>query len=251
MGDNGGVGKVPAALGMTAALVALASPARAQDAAPPAAATPVAAAPAPVPGEEGARGFGERGSVLLGIENVFGVLDQTYTGANNSNTSLNDNGFFPQGFVGTKLSIHALLSSGLTLGGIVGVWNETSTNQNGGSFTAFNVGPRIGWAACLKKYKPLGFWGRVGPTFQYVNFSQTVNVGTSSQSFSVDAWALALSFEAFIVWSPVDHFGLLAGPSVDVGLTGHESTNNPGGQSSGSDFGYHSVGMSFGLVFEL
>lgn len=236
VGDNGRVGKLPAALGMAAMVVALAfaSPARAQDGAAPAA-----------PGDEGARGFGERGSVLFGVENVFGVLDQTYTGANNSNTSLNDNGFFPQGFVGTKLSIHALLSSGLTLGGIVGVWNESSTNQNGGSFTAFNVGPRIGWAACLKKVKSLGFWGRVGPTFQYVNFSSGGNGNNGA-----DAWALDLSFEAFIVWSPVEHFGLLAGPNVDVGLTGHESVNGAP-PNTPTDFGYHAVGMSLGLVFEL
>lgn len=236
------VGKVPAVIGIAAglALVALSAPARAQsDDVPPS--EPAAAT----------RGFGERGSVLFGVENVFGVLDQTYSGNNGSNTSLNDNGFFPQGFVGTKLGIHGLLSSGITLGGIVGVWNDTSTNQNGGSFTSFNIGPRFGWAGCLKKYKALGFWGRVGPTFQYVNFSETLTVGTTSQSVSTDAWAMALSFEAFIVWSPVDHFGLLAGPTVDVGLTGHESVSGGSSPSQGSDFGYHSVGMSFGLVFEL
>ena len=228
----------PAAIGTAAAIatLALSAPAaRAQDAT----------------GGDGAPGFGERGSVLFSVENVFGVLDQTYTAGpppnsppntGGSSQSYNDNGFFPQGFVGTRLGINGLLSSGITLGGIVGVWNETSTNNNGGSFTAVNIGPRIGWAGCLKKYKALGFWGRVGPTFQYVNFS----LGSGNTSTSVDAWALDLSFEAFIVWSPVDHFGLLAGPNVDIGLTGHESSQN-----TGSDFGYHAVGMSFGLVFEL
>jgi hypothetical protein len=225
----GSVGK-PAAIGTAAAIatLALSAPAaHAQDAAPE------------------ARGFGERGSVLFSVENVFGVLDQTYTGANNSNQPLNDNGFFPQGFVGTKLGINGLLSSGITLGGVVGVWNETSTNNNGGSFTAINLGPRFGWAGCLKKYKALGFWGRVGPTFQYVNFSFGGNNNNGA-----DAWALDLSFEAFIVWSPVDHFGLLAGPNVDVGLTGHESVNGAP-PNTPTDFGYHAVGMSFGLVFEL
>lgn len=223
------VGKVPAAVGAVAAIamLAVAPPADAQDGPP----------------DQGARGFGERGSMLFSVENVFGVLDQTYTASGNSSTSLNDNGFFPQGFVGTKLGAHALLSSGITVGGIVGFWNETSTNQNGGSFTALNVGPRIGWAGCLKKYKAIGFWGRVGPTFQYVNFSAGGNGGT-------DAWALGLSFEAFLVWSPVDHFGLLAGPSIDAGLTGHQSVNGAP-PNSPTDFGYHSVGMSFGLVFEL
>ena len=234
LSDNGPVGK-SAAIGTAAAIatLALSAPAAyAQDAAPE------------------APGFGERGSVLFSVENVFGVLDQTYTGANNNNQSLNDNGFFPQGLVGTRLGISGLLSSGITLGGIVGVWNDTSTNQNGGSFTALNLGPRIGWAGCLKKYKALGFWGRVGPTFQYVHFSETVNIGTP-QTISTDAWALDLSFEAFIVWSPVDHFGLLAGPNVDLGLTGHASTSQTGQQGQSSDFGYHAVGMSFGLVFEL
>jgi hypothetical protein len=239
----GAVGKVLVAVGTAAAIAALSAPVRAQAG----------------PADEGARGFGERGSLLFSVENVFGVLDQTYTqgpppnsppNTNGTSQSLNGNGFFPQGFVGTRLGVNGLLSSGITLGGIVGVWNETATSQNGGSFTAFNIGPRIGWAGCLRKYKAIGFWGRVGPTFQYVNFSQTVNVAPTPQTFSIDAWALDLSFEAFIVWSPVDHFGLLAGPSVDLGLVGHESASN-GGQSQGTDFGYHSVGMSFGLVFEL
>jgi hypothetical protein len=226
--------KVPAAIGLAAALatLALAAPARAQeDDAPPPPSEPAAAA---------TRGFGERGSILLSVENVFGVLDQTYTEPG-GNLTYNDNGFFPQGFVGTKLGINGLLSSGITLGGIVGVWNQTSTDQNGGSYTIFNIGPRIGWAGCLKKYKALGFWGRVGPTFQYLTSSPGGNGGGS------DAWALALSFEAFFVWSPVDHFGLLAGPTVDAGLTGHQSPS----AGPGTDFGYHAIGMSFGLVFEL
>ncbi|HTQ42728.1 MAG TPA: hypothetical protein VMI75_08195 [Polyangiaceae bacterium] len=223
----------PAAIGTAAAIATLAL-----------LSAPSAHAQEPAAGD-GAPGFGERGSVLFSVENVFGVLDQTYSagnGNNSTNTSLNDNGFFPQGFVGTRIGINGLLSSGITLGGIVGVWNDTSTNQNGGSFTSVNIGPRFGWAGCLKKYKALGFWGRVGPTFQYVNFSETIG----NTNASVDAWALDLSFEAFIVWSPVDHFGLLAGPNVDIGLTGHESSQN-----TGADFGYHAVGMSFGLVFEL
>jgi hypothetical protein len=228
------VGK-PGAIGTAAAIATLALSAPAAHAQEPTA-------------DVGGRGFGERGSVLFSVENVFGVLDQTYTAGpppnsppntGGSSQSLNDNGFFPQGFVGTRLGINGLLSSGITLGGIVGVWNDSSTNQNGGSFTAVNIGPRFGWAGCLRKYKALGFWGRVGPTFQYVNFG----LGGNN---SVDAWALDLSFEAFIVWSPVDHFGLLAGPNVDIGLTGHESSQN-----QGTDFGYHAVGMSFGLVFEL
>jgi hypothetical protein len=223
-----GVGKVPAAIGMAAAIAALSAPAHAQEAT----------------ANQEARGFGERGSVLLSVENIFGVLDQTYTAPNNSAQSLNDNGFFPQGLVGTKLGINGLLSSGITLGGIVGFWSESSTNQNNnGSFTVFNIGPRVGWAGCLKKYKALGFWGRVGPTFQYLNISAGGNNGA-------DAWALDLSFEAFLVWSPVDHFGLLAGPTVDIGMTGHESVNNAP-PNAPTDFGYHAVGMSFGLVFEL
>jgi hypothetical protein len=224
----GAVGKVPAAIGMAAAIATLAlpGPARAQgDDQPPAEAAATT------------RGFGERGSVLLSLENVFGVLDQTYTGPNNS-TSLNDNGFFPQGFAGTKLGIHALLSSGITLGAILGVWGSSGTQQNSLSVTALHVGPRIGWAGCFKRVKTLGFWGRLGPTFQY----EHLGLG----NISADAWAMDASFEAFMVWSPVDHFGLLAGPSVDIGLTGHQSSNN-----QGNDWGYHAIGMSLGLVFEL
>ncbi len=235
--DNRHVGKLPAALGMAAAVatLAVASPARAQgDDVPPA--------------EPATRGFGERGSFLLGLENVFGVLDQTYTGAGGSSpTSVNDNGFFPQYLVGTRLSLHGLMSSGLTLGGIVGVWGVSGTGPSNGSVTAFNVGPRIGWAGCFKKVKQLGFWGRTGPTFQYVTISESLTVnGQPVSTPSIDSWAFDWSFEAFLVWSPVDHFGLLAGPSVDVGLAGHQSQGN-----QSSDWGYHSIGMSFGLVFEL
>jgi hypothetical protein len=102
-----------------------------------------------------------------------------------------------------------------------------------------NLGPRIGYAGALPKAKMFGYWGRVGPTFQYVH------VGFGGNGGSSDIWALDLSLEAFLVWTPVEHFGLLAGPSFDIGLAGDASANN---QDQGLK--YKSSGINAGLVWE-
>ena len=205
------------------------------------------------------KGFGKRGSVLFSIENIFGFMDQTYAsygGNNNSNTDFNHKGFFPPGLVGTRLGVHALMSSGLTLGSILGFWTEgaSSAGSNGTTtITVLQVGPRIGYAVSFPKTTKIGFWGRGGPTFQYadVGFSSG---GQNSSSNSSNLWSFDLSFEAFLVWTPVEHFGLLFGPSIDVGLTGEQSSSGSSGSNNGSNVGnagYHSVAFGFGLVFEL
>jgi hypothetical protein len=72
-----------------------------------------------------------------------------------------------------------------------------------------------------------------------------VHVGYGGNSGSADLWALDLSFEAFLVWTPVEHFGLLAGPSFDIGIAGDESNAN-------RDLGlkYKSSGINLGLVWD-
>jgi len=179
-----------------------------------------------------------RASMLFSVERVFGILDQTYTGQNGIGTDLNGNGFFPQGLVGTRIGLHGVASSGITFGSTLGFWNESATDGGTGNITLLEIGPRIGWLGCLKKYTPLCLWVRGGPTFQYFALGGS-NPGS-------DAWALDLSIEGFIVWSPVEHFGLLAGPTGDIGLAGHQES----GATNGS-WGYHATGAGFGLVFDL
>jgi hypothetical protein len=208
-------------------------------------AAPRARADEPAPAAE-QKGFGERGSVLFSVESVFGILQQDYFSGGNGNnnggfdTGLNHAGFFPAGLVGTRLAVHGLTEGGITYGGIVGFATASDTGSSDGHTTVLQLGPRIGYAGALPKFKPIGYWARIGPTLQYVD--------SGSHGSSLNLWLLDLSIEAFIVWTPVEHFGVLAGPSFDIGLAGHESSPNGG---SGQDVGYKSVGVSLGLVFDL
>jgi hypothetical protein len=208
-----------------AALVATATDARAQ---------------APAESATEAQGFGERASTIFSVESVFGYLTQSYDPNNGGGgLSFTHSGFFPTGFMGTRIGLHHVLPSGVTLGGLFGFAYESGTGPDSSDLTAFNLGPRVGYAGALPKAKMLGYWARVGPSFQLIH------VGNSRSSNSTDIWALDLSLEAFFVWTPVEHFGVLAGPSFDIGIAGNASSGN-----TSEGFKYASSGINAGLVFD-
>jgi hypothetical protein len=221
----------PALLAVLAFGASVAGTARAQDTGqPPAAESGSTAAP---PAEKGP---GQRGSFLLSIENVFGYLHQSFS-EGGTDLTFDNTGFFPA-TLGTRLGLHGVTDSGITYGGIVGVTHVSNTGSGTGGSTLLELGPRIGYAFMLPKAPTIGLWGRVGPTFTYAD--------SFDNGGSDNAWFLDLSFDAFIVWTPVEHFGLLAGPTLDVALTGNDSP--PQGQSAKITYG--TFGMGFGLVFD-
>jgi hypothetical protein len=189
-------------------------------------------------------GFGQRGSFLLSVENAFGILNQTYS-EGNTDVSVNGTGFFASGlglgFSGTRLGLHGLASSGLTYGGVVGFAALGETGSGHTHVTALMLGPRIGYAGSMPKTAVVGYWARIGPTFGWFD---TGGGSSSSSTFITD-----LSIEAFLVWTPVEHFGVLGGPTFDIPLYG--STSSSGNNTSSQDIKWQTFGMSLGLVFDM
>ena len=109
----------------------------------------------------------------------------------------------------------------VTLGGIVGFWNESSTNQNGGSITVFNVGPARRMGGVPQEVQGARFLGPRRPDVS-VRQLQLRRRGEQRRR-RVGARPLVRGVPRLVagrttsVCSPA--------PSVDIGMTGHESQN--------------------------
>ncbi len=181
--------------------------------------------------------FGARGPAIVSIENVFGYSTQEFHATNASGTrSIDHVGFTPGGIVGLSLGIHGVTSH-FTYGATFGYWGAHSTNDDGSAKTAkiFHLGPRLGYAFAVNDN--VGFWLRGGPTL-YV-FDQYLVDGTIT--------AFDVSLDAYFVYSPTPHFGVMIGPSFDFSVLGHVHENGPRGGSS-DDIRFKTLSLDVGLL---
>lgn len=198
--------KLPA-LGLTAIAFAIASPALAQSESPPAPAKSV-------------EGFGKRGTFVFDLTHLLG-----YTTDKIGDASLDGRGFFPNAF-GPQLGFHGINDGGLTYGAEVGLWRVSGSGSGDKSIYLMNIGPRLGYAGSFEP--KVGYWIRGGPTMLLAAPSS----GDASYYFD-------LSIEAFGVFTPTEHFGVMFGPYYDVGVLG---------KSGSRDEKYSSFGFSVGLL---
>ena len=169
--------------------------------------------------------FGRRSSVVLGIDNVFGYLNE---GISKRGGDLEDKGFFP-GVYGPRFGFDSVGTNGLTIGTGLQLWRAHLKGSDGDA-TIVHLAPRIGYAAPLGK--SVGAWIRGGPN------AMSQFAKDESQIY------LSLRLEAFFVVTPVPHFGLMLGPSLDFGLV----TSRSKGSSEGT---WHSQGFLLGMFGEL
>jgi hypothetical protein len=191
-------------------------------------------APAAAPTKSG---FGDGTTGIFSIDNAFGFsessISQTIAGRSGS-VSFDDKGFLP-GLLGPRIGLFGA-SDHITYGAVFGAWWAKPVGQ--GSDTAntifsLTVGPRIGYAGGVPKQPILGYWLRTGPTFIYLHSDKGGSGDTSNAGYF--DW----TFEAYGVIHPVDHFGILVGPSFDVALFG---------KSSGEDQKLSVISLAVGLV---
>jgi hypothetical protein len=196
-------------LGFAAALLVgaslVASSALAQDAATPAKPT---------------EGFGKRSHGVFSIENALGFLEQNFS--DNGHTESIDTKGFLAGLFGPRLAIHGIADSGLTYGLRFGFWHLEDLHGNGHPPTFVELSPRIGYAGAVQPV--LGYWLRTGPSFFFFH------EGTDDNTWF--DW----SFEAFGVLTPTDHFGVLIGPTVDIGINESHYVK------------YGTIGLAIGLL---
>ncbi len=144
--------------------------------------------------------FGRRGSFSIGVERLLGISYTTDIEATRiallSATGL-EAALSPYSV--PKLGFDYFVADRVSLGLAAGFGTVT----NAETLTLFSFNPRVGYAAALSEH--VAFWPRAG--FSYVHLSD----GGS-------AYLLALTLEAQFVLTPVRHFGILLGPTFDVGF---------------------------------
>jgi hypothetical protein len=149
---------------------------------------------------------------------------------------------------------------GFTVGAAVGFFTqsgETETEAAGGastsrdspSVTAFTLVPRVGYGISIVPW--LAFWGRLGITYYNLHSSQE---STAANPIEVDTTSsgVGLNLEPTFVFVPVAHFGIMAGPYLDLPLSGSVSTeatmNGVSASPPDDSVKYTSFGLKAGLL---
>jgi hypothetical protein len=199
-------------------------------------AAPLALLPATAQAQEPTSRFGERDELAVTFERLFGFQNQKFSDEGGSYEST---GFHP--FYWAGLGLFSVGSSGLSFGALLG-FTRFQLDMGDGELTAnvIQLRPRVGYAGTEKSGR-FGYWLRLGPTL-LASFAKDEDVDSNGQktSDSSEAWALAVGGEAYAVFFPAPHVGVLFGPHADFHLAG-------GGD--GEPY-YRSHGLSLGLMGE-
>jgi hypothetical protein len=182
-----------------------------------------------------AQDFGSQYTVTLSAERVFG-LHWTHTrteingGPREGDVTTSSLTTFGIGwyrsetaFNNPRAAADVFIIDRLSLGGSLGfyVWGDDGDRQG------FLFAPRVGYAAPLSD--TISIWPRGGLTF----FSEEDNGGGPDYS------QFGLSGECMFAFFPQETWAILAGPTLDLGLTGDVDND---------DFSQYSLGIHAGIM---
>lgn len=170
-----------------------------------------------------------KGQVTIAIERAFGfhmlhteIEDQDRDMSSFGLLWMRSEGAFHQ----PRAAIDFFLTDGLSLGGTVAFYTWGGDGDRDGLL----LSPRVGYGMGLGD--SVTFWPRGGITY----FSEEGDGGGPEYT------QLALSGEAmFVIW-PRRDWGILLGPTIDLGLTG---------EVGDADFRQQAFGVTFGLLGSL
>jgi hypothetical protein len=220
-----------------------------------------------------ARGFGTKGQLIFSADRLVPLFAYTSNkvsfgdGSSQSvhSTSLsvlpNLNGLggsnnSPVFYNVPRLAFDYTIIDRLTLGGSIafavtpgagvdskdGAGRTVSTDA--ATTTYFSIAPRVGYILPLSEM--FAFWPRGGLSFHTLSTKAPDQNTTRTDSFN--QWAINL--EAMFALVPVQNFFFLAGPVIDIPLTGttkSEVTRNGATVSQSNDFSSFHTGLSVGL----
>jgi len=153
--------------------------------------------------------------------------------------------FFPvRGF-----SLGAAATVGFSSGEAEVEYGGYSASDDTPKVTSFELNPRLGYAAAFNDI--VAIWPRVGLTYM----SSTSKYDDTYYGYTVKSKttisATALTLEALLALSPVDHFAILVGPFADVGLGGKVKDEESGAGytvDAESDLTITSFGLTLGIT---
>ena len=147
-----------------------------------------------------AQDFGAQGDVSFAADRLMGFYlilepnDRTALGL-----GIPAGGAFP--YTSPRLGVDFFVIDQLSVGFQLGFFSEDD-DDGGDAFNGFMFHGRVGYAAAFGE--SFGIWPRGGITFSDVE----------------DNDEIALTGEAMFYFDPVDNFGFLFGPTLDLGLAG-------------------------------
>ncbi|HMJ15164.1 MAG TPA: hypothetical protein VK524_27305 [Polyangiaceae bacterium] len=173
--------------------------------------------------------IGNQGQFVIGAERITGLFfDKTHlenpdtdAESDTSTTRIgllgSDGGDSPSGT--PRLGFDYLVTDGLSVGGALWLTTEsTETEISGGdstddgSLTTFYINPRVGYAYAIDD--TFAIWPRAGVAFA------TASGDTGDGEVDISANSLQLTLEGNVVISPMEHFAIIGGPFLDLGLSG-------------------------------
>jgi hypothetical protein len=192
--------------------------------------------------------FSERAKVVVALDNLGGFVHTSTKVENQAASGSNVFGQFATTPI-ARLGVHYFLADHLSLGaGLIYSYEKLDISAIGsGGNTTLGIAPRIGFA--IPSSASTAFWLRAGVTY----------VHTSADNTDSTTWQLMPAAEAFLVLTPVPHFGVTIGPFVEYGAVGKKSScsnNVPVGGAGGGaaslctdrDLNILYVGLSVGLL---
>lgn len=212
-----------------------------------------------------AQNFGEKGQIAISAERLFGfTYDSARQTVNNQDAT-------------ASVTHFSLLSSPVTVGGqagVVGVWAGYGSPRIAGDYfliDRLSVGAALGyahWSATTQLAGPgaqentttgdswtfapragyflnftdkIGFWPRGGFTYRTFSANPPNGLDQSGHDF-------ALTLEAPFAFMFIPHVVFWGGPTLDLGLTGSQKTEQANGSTTSLDFNATSFGIQTGLV---
>jgi hypothetical protein len=214
--------------------------------------------------------FGEPGEFIVSADRLFSLLafsdvqtDEIGAATKTTDTSqLTAVSLFAGGsaqdifFTVPRVGLDYVIGSHLTLGGELILYgtlgrNASQQTQGAGSMNQpnpptvflFGAAPRVGYLLPLTEQ--FAFWPRGGISW----YTESANGPDSTIPLtqnSVDQ--LAIDLDPQFVWSPVPHFGITAGPTLDIPIAGGVSTNLAQGTTATANSSILFFGLTVGML---
>jgi hypothetical protein len=145
-----------------------------------------------------------------------------------------------------RVGIDYFAIDGLSVGGAISYFTVSTSSEedgedddDGATLSGFSLSPRVGYAFMFNE--TVGLWPRGGIT--YATTSTSIDDSDSETS----ANHLALSIEAPLVITPVEHVAFTIAPSLDLGLSGSEERPR-GDETEEQDVTATDFGVQAGLL---